>query len=248
MSGSITLYTNNILEDGTVTVTGSPTSGFPEERLWDRGISLFWLFTGTQVTIFEVDQGATGNVAVDFLAIESHNFNGEDLSWEYSANGAWGGEEVVAATWTQGDNNQIIKTIGSPQTKRHWRLTLTSMTNPTASEIFMGLAQTFNILYRPGPKVSELDNVTWRRTIGGPERSTKFGVVRKTRGYDMKLDNSTDLATLRTAIDDLDDYSKPFYVKDHEDEYWLARFLTPPPESWNNVTASGVAIELVEML
>ncbi len=249
MASEITLFTDNILEDGSVTVTGSPDSGYPEERLWDRNISLFWLVSGTQATVIEVDQGATGNVAVDFLAIESHNFDGETIGWQYSATGAWGGEETNAvAPFVQSGNGQIIKELGAPVTSRYWRTTITSMSGPTASEVFMGLGNTFDILYSPGPNVSAVANVTWRRTVGGPDRSTKFGIARKTRAYQMLLDNDTDLATFRTAINDLSDYSKQFYLKDHENNYWFARLGPVPDEAWDNVTASHVDIDVIEAL
>ena len=39
---TIKFYPYNILEFGTVTVTGDPDSGYPESRLYDRAISLYW--------------------------------------------------------------------------------------------------------------------------------------------------------------------------------------------------------------
>ena len=251
MSGSITLYTRNILESGTVTVTGDPDAGYPESRLHDRHISLYWKFTGTQATNFVIDQGASGNVAVDFLAIESHNFNLEDIQWQYSTTGAWAGEEVDAVTdWTQDGNGQIIKVMVAAQTKRYWRITLTSMVNPQCSEIFMSYGQEFDIMQSPGPDAHFESNVSWRRTQGGLERSTKFGDARKVRRYNLFLENAGDLLTLRTAIDDLDEFSKPFYLKDHEGYYWLARFTGAPevPEKWDHKTHSHIDIELIEML
>ncbi len=249
MPSEITLFTDNILERGTVSVTGSPDSGYPEERLWDRGISLFWLVSGTQETVIQVDQGATGNVAVDFLSIESHNFDGETISWQHSATGTFTGEETDAVTpWVQSGNGQIIKELGAPVTARYWRVVITSMSGPTASEVFMGLGNTFDLMFAPAAQLGTEANVTWRATVGGPERSTRFGLKRKTRSYGLFLDNDTDLATLRTALDYLDDFSKPFYLKDHEDDYWFCRFAPIPGESWDNPDASKVQINVLEML
>ena len=129
---SITLYTRNILETGTVTVTGTPDTGYPESRLYDRCISLYWLDTVTEAKNFVVDQGASGNLAVDFLAIEKHNFNGEDMQWQWSTDNFAADINDAVTDWTQGDNNQIIKTLGSDLTKRYWRVTVTSMANPQA--------------------------------------------------------------------------------------------------------------------
>lgn len=249
MPGSITIYTNNILETGTLTVTGSADSGFPESRLHDRHISLFWKSTVTEAKNYVVDQGASGNIAVDFLAIESHNFNGIAMQWQYSTTGAWAGEEIDAVTdWTQGDNLQIIKIMGSAETKRYWRLTGASMTDPQCSEIFMGLAFKFDLQAEPAPLVADLDNVTWRRSIGGLERSTKFGDKRKERRYDLFLLNASELLSFRTAMENLDEYSKPFYIKDHEGNYWFARLTAIPREVWDNPIASHVSVSIIEML
>ena len=78
----ITIYTDNILEDATVSVTGDADSGYPESRLYDREISLYWKKTGTG----SIDITAT-NIAseVDFLAIDKHNFSGETLNFQYSS-------------------------------------------------------------------------------------------------------------------------------------------------------------------
>ena len=73
---NITLYTRNIFETGTVTVTGTPDTGYPESRLHDRCISLYWKDTIIGGKNFLVDQGAAGNVSVNFLVIDKHNFNG----------------------------------------------------------------------------------------------------------------------------------------------------------------------------
>ena len=51
------LYTNNILESGTLTVSGTADTGFPESRLYDRSISLYWKDTITEAKYFTVDQG-----------------------------------------------------------------------------------------------------------------------------------------------------------------------------------------------
>ena len=112
----------------------------------------------------------------------------------------------------------------------------------------MGLGKTFDLMFTPSAKVGHEVNVSWRATIGGPERSTRFGLKRKTRSYGLFLDNDTDLATLRTALDYLDDFSKPFYLKDHEDGYWLCRFAPHPGESWDNPDASKVVLNVLEML
>lgn len=244
---NIELYTSNILETGTVTATGTVDTGFPKSRLYDRSIDLFWKVTATQATTFHVDQGASGNTAVDFLAIDRHNFNGEDITWEWSANNS---DWTAAVTgWTQGDNLQIIKTLSTALTKRYWRVTVTSMANPQCAEVFMSLAATFQLRFDESPIVQNLANVKWVPTVGGLERSTKLGDSRKKRKYPLFLDENAGTTTsFSGAMDDLDEYSKPFYIKDHEDNYWLCRLENIPDE--NLITEGNILmiINVIEIL
>lgn len=245
MSSDITIYPYNILEDAVVSVTGTADTGYPESRLYDRGIQLYWKDTITGAVDFEADQSAAA-LAVDFLAIEGHNFDGEDLQWQYSATGAWAGEEVDAVTdWTQSGNSQIIKTMVASQTKDYWRVTLTSMTNPRCAEIWMGLGYTFDVMVNPsGVRES---NTQWNRTIGGDERGTKFGDLKRRRSYTLFL-SAANLTSFRAALDYTDHFSKPFYIRDHEDDYYLCRLIGDPPEDFDNPTHTHVGLSIVEVL
>ena len=241
----IKLYTRNILEEGTVTVTGTADTGYPESRLYDRAISLYWKDTVTEAKTFKVDQGASGNELVDFLAISKHNFNSEDITWEYSTNDADWDDAVIG--WTQGDNNQVIKTLPAALTKRYWRMTVTSMENPQCSEIFMSYGYEFQVDFIQNPIADEIPNVQWNQTVGGSERSTKLGDKRRSRTYAFFLD-STDLTNFRATMDDLDNYSKPFYFKDHESNYWMARLVGVPSESFITEGHVTMTVKFIEML
>lgn len=243
----ITLYTYNILESGTVTVTGTPDTGYPESRLYDRAVSFFWKDTVTEAKTFHVDQGASNILDVDFLAIEGHNFSGQDMQWQYSTDDFAADINDAVTDWTQADNEQIVKTLSPAMNKRYWRVTVTSMTNPLCGEIFMGAGRTFEVKAKPSPVRFERDNVQWNRTIGGLERSTKFGPVRRGWEYHFYLD-STDLASFQAAMDDLDDYLKPFYLKDHTGTYMLVRLLAEPEEDYSNPNYTRVMIRVIEML
>ena len=244
---SITLYTYNILEDGTVTVTGDPDTGFPEARLYDRAISLYWKDTVVEAKNFKVDQGASGNVAVDFLAIPKHNFSGIAMQWQYSTDDFVADINDAVTDWTQGDNEQIVKVMGTPQTKRYFRVTLASMTNPKCSEIFMGLGREFEVKASPSPIGTERANVQWNRTVGALERSTKFGEERQIWEYSMFL-SASDLSSFRTAMADLDGYCKPFYMKDHEGNYWMVRLVDIPEWDFAHKTHTRVVIRVLQML
>ena len=245
MANDITLFTKNLLEDGTVTVTGTPDTGFPESRLYDRAVSLYWKDTATAAYTFHVDQGAAISDDIDFLAIEKHNFDGEDMQWQWSTDdAAW---SDAATDWTQSGNAQIIKTIGSALNKRYWRVTVSSLSNPQCSEIFMSEGLTLDLLYSPGPSGKHVSNIRWQRSMGGLERSTKKGARRRQRAYPMFL-SAAELTSLRAAFDNLDELRKPFYIKDHEDDYWMARLMDDPTENWDNISNKHITLNLIEQL
>lgn len=120
-NSKIKLFTRNILETGTFTVTGDADSGYPKARLHDRDISLYWKNTSIDNFSFWVDQGASP-VAVDSLIINGHNFDGENLYWQYSDNNVVWNNAVTP--WLQSGNSQIVKTLTTALTNRYWRLVL----------------------------------------------------------------------------------------------------------------------------
>lgn len=242
----IIFYPRNILESSTVTVTGTPDTGFPESRLYDRAISLFWKDTATGAYDFKVDQGvADGAPAIDFLAIEKHNFSSEDLEWQWSTNGSSWNDAVT--DWTQDDNAQIIKTLGAALTKRYWQVTLTSMTNPKCSEIYMSLGYSFSLKQLPSPQKTDIDNVRRGRSVGGLTRSTKHGQARRSRTYSFLL-SAAQLTSFDEMTALLDEYSKPFYIKDHAGAYYMARFTGVPVFDLFDSTYTRVTVNLIEEL
>lgn len=245
----IKLYTRNILEDGTVTVTGDADSGFPESRLYDRDVSLYWKDTVTEAKTFHVDQGASGNESVDFLAIVGHNFNGEDLTWEYSENDVdW---TPAVDGWTQGDNLQIVKTLPTALTKRYWRVTLSSMANPRCAEIFMSYGYEFQVDFNQAQLGLKRSNVLWQETVGGVDRSVKLSSVRRVRNYNLFLDEDSESfsrTNFRAAMDDLSDLSKPFFLKDHEGSYFMVHLTNDPEEAWITEKHTPLALEMIEQL
>lgn len=244
--GSITLFTKNILETGTLTVTGTPDTGYPEARLHDRAKSLYWKDTVTEAKDFTVDAGAA--VEIDFLAIANHNFSGETFEFQYSTDNFSADVNDAVDDWVQGDNEDIFKEMSASQTKRYWQVTMTSMVNPQCGEIFMSLGHDLEVLATDLEK-SKITNIRWNRTVGDIERSTKFGDRRRRRSFQLLLDSTT-LATLRTALDELATAGHdlgPFYIKDLEGDYWLARFVSDPLESYE-YGHRHVTLDIVEVL
>ena len=244
---SIKLYPYNILaEDAAITVTGSPDSGYLESRLYDRSVDFYWKYTNTGDITIHCDQGAGSILDVDFLAIERHNFNGRTIHWEWSDNdSAW---TPAVTNWSQGNNNQIIKTLTTPLTHRYWRIRVIGAVNPQCTEVWMSLGYEFRINYRENPGGKDQPNVRWRETLGGMERSTKLGDARKVRSYMLPhFQNDYTLASFRTAMSYLDEYSKPFYLKDHESNYWFTR-LRDTDETYTTEETAEREIEFLEML
>jgi len=244
----IALYTRNILETGTVTVTGDPDDGFPESRLYDRAISLFWKDTITEAKNFVVDQGAAGNLAVDFLAVHRHNFSGVDLQWQYSNDNFSADINDAVTDWNQSDNSQIIKTLGAALTQRYWRVAMASMANPQCGEIFMSFAREFEATLDPMPSVKRVSNVRWNRSVGGMERSAKMGDARRARSYSLFLD-ATDLTLFQAAMDELDEYSLPFFIRDHDGNYFLCRITDDIQEKYDhNAARTRISVNIIEEL
>lgn len=248
MANDVTIFTKNILEDATVTITGDADTGYPESRVYDRCASLFWKDTSTVAITFQADQSSTALV-VNTLFVEGHNFDGLTMHWEYSSDASsW---VNACDSWAQSGNGQIVKTASAATaiTKTHWRVTLSTATNPKCGEIYMSRGYTFNALLSPAPVIAEADNVQWNRTVGGVERATKFGEVRKQRTYTLCL-TTAELVNFRAAMDDLDEYSKPFYIKDHEDSYFLCRLLSVPVEEIHSEVPDYtlITLEVIETL
>jgi hypothetical protein len=250
----ITLYTRNILETGTVTVTGTPDTGYPESRLYDRAFSLFWKDSATEAKIVHVDQGASGNLAVDFLAIERHNFDGEDMQWQYSTDDFSADINDAVTDWAQSGSARIVKVLGSALTKRYWRVTVgvgtspSSLANPKCSEVFMSFGRDFEAQVRGMPRMIKTSNVRWNRTMGNVERSIKRGDLRRQRRYELLLD-STDLTAFEAAMDEIDEYSLPFYIKDHDGDYWPCRLVADPDMNYDHdISMTRIVFEVIEQL
>ena len=167
------------------------------------------------------------------------------MSWQYSNNDSdW--SDLVDG-WTQGDNLQIVKVSTETSAHRYLRLVVTSAVNPQCTEIYMGYGYEFQVRFDEPPEELDIDNVLWEETLGGCERSTKLGDVRKGRMYSVFLD-PTLLAKWRTAISYLDENSKPFHIKDHEANYWLGRFKSLPSGIFVGESQQTKQFELLEIL
>lgn len=244
---SVSFYPFNLLELSTVTVQGDPDYGFPLSRIYDRAISLYYRDTATGTKWFKADQASQG-IAIDTAFIIGHNFDGIYIALQYSSDDFGSDINSAVPNWTQSGNADIVKNISSPITSQFWRLTLnTSITNPRLAEFYLSKAYSFNCLREDNPTGQDQGNVQWNATTGGVERSTKIGPKRRVRNYTFFLDE-TEFASLQTVIGYLDDYSLPFFFKDHAGNYFSARFADPPSFDFNHATHTRVNVSIIEML
>jgi hypothetical protein len=218
ISSKVKLICYNVLEESTVTVTAED-SGYPKARLYDRSLGFYCTYSSAGAFYVTV----TGvSLAVDTLIVEGHNLNGVACYWQYSDNGsAW---TSAVTDWTQSGNTQILKQLTAPLTHAYWRFYTGSIAFQ-ATEMFMGRAVSVPIIWNSQPKFRDVDNVLWEQTYGGVDHSIRVGAKRKHRTYQVFLDRTNyPIATLRSDMDYLDDYSKPLYIIDHEGNCFLARF------------------------
>lgn len=115
------------------------------------------------------------------------------------------------------------------------------------TEIFMTYGHEFQVRFDDPPSGLKQANVSWNETIGGIERSTKYGDRKRRRRYALFLD-ATNLAAFRTAMDDLDEGSKSFFIEDHEGDVWLCRLVSDPKEKYLTPGTTPLIIEVIEKL
>jgi hypothetical protein len=248
MVKGITIYPFNLLGESGVTVTAFADAAYPKARLYDRSLNFYWQYTNTAAFTITADAGASFSKYIDFLAVVNHNWSGATIDWQYSDNGtAW---TNALPQWTQSGSLPIYKELTTPLLHRYWRASIGSVASPRATEVYMSLGYPFRVVWSDTPTGRDQDNVDWIKTVGSLERSVKIAEAQKMRTYPIfhhKTDVST-LSSFRTAMDYLDEYSKPFFVKDHENGYWFARLVEVSEEEYNSEGIAHRNLSLMEML
>lgn len=263
----ISFFTWNLFEIGVTAITGNADTGYPKARLWDRCGVLYWKDTaGPADYIFMVEQvgsdgfgystegfgydtdtfGYDGDLAeVDLLYVAGHNFVGHACYWQYSDNGAnWTDQE----NWTQADSNPIVKTISSAESRKYWRLKVANITNPICGEIIISKGVSFTIMNQPRPQKQPSANVSWNGSIGGLDRSIKNGPKKDGWEYLIRIRSASDLVVFESAIDNLDEYSKPFILQDMNNNYLMVRLLNEPPIEYDPPLTKTIDINVIETI
>jgi hypothetical protein len=178
----------NILETSTVTLSaGSENASFPLTRTYDRDIGKLFKGSAAATTTIHLDQGASGNLAIDQLFIPvGHNLNGETLDIEWSDNdSAW---TPAVTQWVQGDALLIDKSW-TAITHRYWRFTITSPSNaPEIPELFLTIKYSWERdPQRPSGAFENVFNVENLVTSGGQDRFIQYGNARRQRNYSLRI-------------------------------------------------------------
>ena len=131
---------NNLVKSGVVTTSGD-ASGFEKENAQSWKTSTWWQASAAGVVYFYIDMGA----AVD---VDSWGFSGSDLADnsgtikpQYSATGAWAGEELDLDTvHTPTENVTVFKKVTSVNA-RYFRYEVNSTTLASFfANLFLGKA------------------------------------------------------------------------------------------------------------
>lgn len=224
---NIKIAYKNILETSTVTLaTGTENSTYPLYRIYDRLIGRIFKSTAVETITIKINQGATGNIAIDRLIIPAgHNLNGMTLDIKYSDNDS--DYYATITQWVQGDALLIDKSWVS-STHRYWKFIITSpAVIPEIPELF--LTQTYEFEKNPIQKVEGLEtqhNFINEVTASGADRFITTGAGKKKRAYRIELANATQKANI---IEFNNSYAgiKPFWLYDHESA-WIYGKLEKP--------------------
>jgi len=226
MSLLIACY-KNILESGTVTLSaGTEDSDYPLYRVYDRDIGMVFKITAAVTMEIKVDQGASGNIAIDQLLIpEGHNLDGMTLDWQYSDNDT--AYTPAVSQWVQSGSGLINKSLSSAA-HRYWKFIITTPASvPQIAEIFMTPAYTWERNpSRPAGPFDDRFNVERMEDAGGHVRFLEHGDSRRYRNYQLPRAVSGQ----RTNIEALYDAwagKKPFWIKDHEGNWIFGELISP---------------------
>jgi hypothetical protein len=246
---NVTLMYRNILETGTVTSSDANAS-FPLYRLYDRDLGKLFKFNshGANLAVM-VDQGAVVSYPASRLIIPvGHTLNGLDVKLQYSTTGAYGGEEVDALSWTQGDALIINKTF-TVATKQYWRFIITE--DPAAAPEMPELYLTNDLVFvrNPDPNVFEgrRRNIVRDETLSGKSRRVKLGESRRSRKYPLKTVESaqkTDFETWEAHCEGL----KPFYILDHSGALIYMEMMNELEFTYLTPSIVSTSLDLLEVI
>ena len=217
---------SNILESSTVSLeAGTEDPSFPLYRLCDRNIGRMFRSTLAETIEIKVDQGASGNKAIDRLLIPSgHNLSGMTLDIKYSDDDV--SYSPAAAQWA--GTPGIIDKSWAPATHRYWKFIITSPGSiPEIPELFLSASYTWDKNpSRPAGALDKEHNVSNALTASGQDRFLVHGSPKLRRDYRVPRCGESQKDAL-LSLNDSWGGSRPFWLWDHTGQ-WIYGKLTAP--------------------
>ncbi len=130
---------SNIVKSGVVTAT-SEAAGYEKENIQSWKTSTWWKAAASGVVYLYVDAGSS--VSCDSWGVAGHNLNDNSatIKPQYSATGAWAGEELDFDTVQTPGNATVFRKVTS-RSARYWRYETNSIGAASLiANLFLGLA------------------------------------------------------------------------------------------------------------
>jgi len=143
------IYWKDDIDEATVVAT-STASGYDVNNLFNRKEGDFWKATSTADQRINFDFGAANDKQVDYIVISGHNLGsiGATVKLQYSATGAWAGEEVDFLTNSPTTDAIILLTNPSlSAAKRYWSILITGTPSSAAEMAIAYFGQSVELDY-----------------------------------------------------------------------------------------------------
>lgn len=243
----------NLLESvppGDISVTDF-IAGFEKELAYNWRTYDGWQAASAGVVYYTVDLGVPTNV--DYWAAASHTLgtNGGSIKLQYSATGAFGGEEVDFKTaFSPSDNTTMMQYVTTPVLAQFWRFQITSSPSSFFGVLSLGNALEFVRAVRVGfalPREARMNKIMNNKSEGGEFLGRS--VIRKGFKSNFKIELQT-LAYARGVWHDFVDHAelKPFFFSwntDYDDAVyaWMDKDVSPTTFDRNNTVQMGLNLK-----
>jgi hypothetical protein len=222
------------LTDTTVTEDASGATGYPETRAYDNWHTLLYVDGSASQRYFKAN--LTGHSTVPTVGFIGYSYSDTNVEIEWSDNDA---------DWTSVYNDSETnyqEFLTTALQKNYWRFTIDA--TPSIAEILCHQVVDLPIRDNPGPFEGDRDGAEWTLTVGGGQRAAKIADTKRVRRYVVQTLGAT-LQTFTAAI--RDKYHEPIWVKDHNDDIYIARLTAPVNLTWISSTLAEAPIEFIEI-
>ena len=224
----ILLYDNRF-NDGTLTATDT-ASGYDVLNIKDLRTYTFWKAASAGTKHITVYCGSSKSA--DALGIVGHNLFSANatVSVEYSATGAWAGEELVAlAGFTPSDDKAFLK-IFTSQSARYWRIKIvTASVAAYLAVLILGVKLTFERFLQAefDPTPEKIESESKKSKTGNLLGSTVNFISRTIKASWKYLTPSWIDSTFKPAWDNHLSQLKPFFwawdITNHSNEIFFVK-------------------------